>query len=229
MKEQLPLTLQFPESLRFDNFYPGANEQSLVHLKSLDAATAQSVYLWGGKGTGKTHLCQALYHHWTEIEQQPAYIDVNEPGMQPQVLEGLEQFKILIIDGIDAVIMQQQWQEAIFHVYNRLMSNHGNLIIAARVAPQNIESLLPDLSSRLLSGLVFEIKEMSDNGKLHAMKQRAKEYGFKLPNDVGIYLLNHAHRGSHEIFQQLRTLDKASLVHKRKLTIPFVKEILALS
>ena len=229
MQEQLPLTLQFPESLRFDNFFDGANEQSLAHLKSLHTASSQCVFLWGSVGCGKTHLCQALYHHLAEHDQQPAFIDVAEPGIQPQVLEGVEIFNTLIIDGIDAVIMQKPWQEALFHVYNRMMANQGNLIIAARVAPQNIESLLPDLASRLLSGLVFHIKEMSDNGKLYAMKQRATEYGFDLPNDVGIYLLNHAPRGSHELFQQLRALDRASLVHKRKLTIPFVKEVLSLS
>ena len=229
MKEQLPLTLQFPESLRFDNFYPGANEQSLAHLESLPDGSGQCVYLWGAVGSGKTHLCQALYHQLDKEGHPPAYLDTSEIGIQPQILEGMEHFNTLIIDGIDSLIMQKPWQEAIFHTYNRLMANDGNLIIAARVAPQNIESLLPDLSSRLLSGLVFNIKELSDNGKLKALRQRAIEYGIDLPNDVGVYLLNHAPRGTHELFSQLRTLDQANLVHKRKLTIPFVKEILNLN
>ncbi len=52
--------------------------------------------------------------------------------------------------------------------------------------------------------------------------------GFKLPIDVGRFLLNRLSRDMRTLLSTLNQLDNASFSAKRKLTIPFVKEILAL-
>lgn len=81
MNEQLPLKLSFPESLRFDNFVPGNNQQAIASLKPLLEQPVQSVFLWGAVGTGKSHLSQALYHFMQEQDITPAYIDSTEQGI----------------------------------------------------------------------------------------------------------------------------------------------------
>jgi len=50
----------------------------------------------------------------------------------------------------------------------------------------------------------------------------------KLPVDVGRFLLNRLSRDMNTLLETLDKLDNASLEAKRKLTIPFVKEVLAL-
>ncbi|MBA1845318.1 DnaA regulatory inactivator Hda, partial [Escherichia coli] len=52
--------------------------------------------------------------------------------------------------------------------------------------------------------------------------------GFELPEDVGRFLLKRLDREMRTLFMTLDQLDRASITAQRKLTIPFVKEILKL-
>lgn len=52
--------------------------------------------------------------------------------------------------------------------------------------------------------------------------------GFELPEDVGRFLLKRLDREMRTLFMTLDQLDHASITAQRKLTIPFVKEILKL-
>ena len=48
----------------------------------------------------------------------------------------------------------------------------------------------------------------------------------ELPETTGQYLLTHYPRELRFLCEQLDTLDRASLVEQRKLTIPFIKSVL---
>ncbi|MDZ7870467.1 MAG: hypothetical protein U5L02_14945 [Rheinheimera sp.] len=48
-----------------------------------------------------------------------------------------------------------------------------------------------------------------------------------LPDEVARYLLNRQQRDIRALVSTLDILDKASMVHQRRLTIPFVKDVLA--
>ena len=61
------------------------------------------------------------------------------------------------------------------------------------------------------------------------MQQKARLRGMELPDEVARFLLNRQQRDIRELVQILDLLDKASIVHQRKLTIPFVKDMLSLS
>ena len=57
---------------------------------------------------------------------------------------------------------------------------------------------------------------------------RARLRGFELPEDVGRFLLKRPDREMRTLFDTLDQLDRASITAQRKLTIPFVKDILKL-
>jgi DnaA family protein len=85
---------------------------------------------------------------------------------------------------------------------------------------------LPDLASRLASGAAFRLRELDDAGKIAALQQRALRRGFEMPDAVAGYLLGRYARDTHSLFALLERLDHASLEAKRRLTIPFVRELL---
>ena len=80
--------------------------------------------------------------------------------------------------------------------------------------------------SRLSWGISYHVKSMSDEDKLVAMQRRAEARGLVLADEVGRYLFNRLDRELRTLFDTLEQLDKASLQAQRKLTIPFIKEIL---
>lgn len=61
------------------------------------------------------------------------------------------------------------------------------------------------------------------------MRLRARLRGFELPENVSRFLLKRLKRDMRTLSTTLDQLDHASICTHRKLTIPFVKEILKLS
>jgi DnaA-homolog protein len=68
---------------------------------------------------------------------------------------------------------------------------------------------------------------LSDDDKQKLLQQKARLRGIELPDEVARYLFNRQQRDLRALVDILDKLDKASMVHQRKLTIPFVKDVLA--
>ena len=133
---------------------------------------------------------------------------------------------LLCLDNLDAVAGNRMWEESLFNLFNRWKeTSRGSLIMSASTAPRKLGLCLPDLASRLDWGVSFQLHELDDEGKLGALQLRAALRGFKLPVDVGRFLLNRLSRDMRMLLQTLDTLDNASLHAQRKLTIPFIKDL----
>ncbi len=75
---------------------------------------------------------------------------------------------------------------------------------------------------------VPDVLEGMEQLSLQALQLRARQRGFELPEDVGRFLLKRLDREMRTLFMTLDQLDRASITAQRKLTIPFVKDILSL-
>ena len=54
----------------------------------------------------------------------------------PQVIDGLDEQSFIGIDDIDAIAKNREWEEAIFHLYNRVRDNEQTtLIITSKYPP----------------------------------------------------------------------------------------------
>ena len=102
------------------------------------------------------------------------------------------------------------------------------MLFSANANPAELSVKLPDLASRLAWGLSFQVPLMGDNEKQQALTLRAKARGIELSDEVAQFILHRAPRHIGELFEILDRLDRASLAEQRKLTIPFVKQVLSL-
>lgn len=85
---------------------------------------------------------------------------------------------------------------------------------------------MPDLQSRLATGLVYQLDSLNDNAKQKVMQVQSRARGLEIPPEVTQYLLRHHSRDLLELMQALQRLDKASMAEKRRLTVPFVRQVL---
>jgi len=224
---QLPLGVRLREGATFANYYPGLNQDVVRLLQDAAAQREGVVYLWGGHGTGKTHLLQALCHLTAVEGQALAYLPLREAAsLTPEVVEGLEQLPLVIVDDIDAVAADAAWETALFHLYNRIREQGGRLIISGSQSPAAIGIVLPDLRSRLAGGLVLQLHALPDEDKASALRLQARQRGMEMPEEVAAYLLRRCPRDMNALFNLLEVLDRASLAAQRKLTIPFVKTVM---
>jgi len=229
---QLPLGVRLRDDATFANFYPGANAAALGYVERLCSPqiswTDELIYLWGRPGVGRTHLLQAACLHADEWADLAIYLPLAELGHHgPSLLDNLERSELVCLDDLDAVMGDPAWEEALFHLFNRLRDAGRRLLLSANASPRELLVRLPDLQSRLSLALVFQLQTLSDEDKLRALQLRASRRGLNLPEDVGRFILSRGVRSMSALFELLDQLDQASLQAQRKLTIPFLKETLS--
>lgn len=230
MIEQIPLSIHLNNQHTLDNFCWGENALLRQAINKLLEEKEQFLYLWGEVGIGKSHLLQACCQAENLNQRNAMYLPLHILKMSgPDCLEDLEQFNLIAIDDIDVIAGDSDWEEALFHLYNRIRENQkSRLIISATVTPNLLPIQLPDLRSRLGWGLSLPIKPLSDEHKVATIRQMAWCQGIDLPEKVAYFLMARCSRNMRDLTQLLHKLDRASLAAKRKLTVPFIKQILNL-
>jgi DnaA-homolog protein len=219
--QQLPLRVGLHDSARFASFVRGANAEACNVLVDRDGPRV--VWLWGRRGTGKSHLLQAACAAAGERDETAAYFDL-AAGASHAVLEGCDTLALVCLDGLEHVAADAQWNAAIFRLYTLLHDAGGRLVVASGAPPASLGFTLPDLRSRLLAASVHQLAELDEAGLGEALRLRAAARGLDLSEEAALYLLHRLPRDTRSLLEVLDRLDQASLVAQRKLTIPFLRE-----
>ncbi|EKD77579.1 MAG: hypothetical protein ACD_42C00283G0002 [uncultured bacterium] len=225
---QLPLKLTLRDDALFDNYFVGDNHLLIDAIKKWVLGDREPfIYCYGNSGMGRTHLLQACCHAIQKNNHSVFYLPLSHHAeFSSEIVDALENQDCICIDDLDLVIGNQQWEESLFHFYNRAKENNTRLLVSATIPPQQLNCFLKDLQSRLSWGLVLAIKNLRDEEKIKALQMRANLRGIHLSDEVGNYLIHHYSRNMRDLFSILEILDHASLAEQRKLTVPFVKRVL---
>jgi len=225
---QLPLGVTLHDSATFANYVPGINQVIYQTLQQLIVSQEQNyLYLCGTTGTGKTHLLQAVCQQIGQQGKTPIYLPLRYfYQVEVSILEGVETRDCVCIDDIQAIVGLPQWEEALFHLFNRLKDNQTLQIISGDVPPQELGLQLPDLISRLAWGGIFALQSLDDDSKIQALQIHAARRGLILSDEVALYLTRHCTRDMHNLMKWLERIDYASLAAQRKITIPFIRTLL---
>lgn len=226
---QLCLNLHVRFEPSFENFYVTKTNATLLNYLQHFFDYPENLYIWSPPQQGRTHLLHALCRLAQAQQRSHMYLSLKKKSdIEVGILQNLELYDLICLDDLEEVVGNSVWEEALFHLYNRTQMQKKQIVIAANVAPAQLNLDLPDLKSRLSASTVFAIHPLNDAEKLKVLQMRAEKFGLVLSNSVGKFLLNHAARDNHFLFSALDELDKISLSKKQALTIPFVKEVLGL-
>ena len=195
---QLPLEISPPAAPSLDNFVVGANAEALAAVRALAAGERPEavVYLWGERGSGRTHLLRAA--------------TLANPGL---------------VAADDVETLDATAQQALFNAINAARDGQA-AVLAAGGAPPAALSLREDLRTRLAWGLVYQLRAPSDADKAAHLRADAARRGLRLPEEVLAYLLSHLPRDLASLNAVLDALDRYSLASRRPLTLPLVREAL---
>lgn len=228
VKEQLTLHFAWGEGYSFANYF-AADNAAAVHCieHAVRGEGDQFVFVWGALGVGKSHLLQAACQLAAEQGRPVAYLPLKDlEGITPDVLEGMEQMALVCIDDVQHVTGNAAWEEALFHLYNRMRDAGSIMLLAANASPHGLSVGLPDLLTRLGWGPVFQLNELQEADKIAALQLRASQRSFDLSDEVAQFLIRRSPRDMNSLFALLDRLDEASLSQHRKLTIPFVRGLI---
>jgi DnaA family protein len=195
---QLPLEISPPAAPSLDNFVAGANAEALATVRALAAGSLSEaiVYLWGERGSGRSHLLRAATRA--------------NPGL---------------IAADDVETLDPTAQQTLFNAINAARDG-GPAVLAAGGAPPGQLTLRDDLRSRLGWGLVYQLRAPGDAEKAGYLRAEAARRGLRLPEEVLAYLLSHLPRDLASLNAVLDSLDRYSLASQRPLTVPLVREAL---
>ena len=132
----------------------------------------------------------------------------------------------MCVDDVHLVAGAEDWELGLFALCNSLADAGSTLICAADTAPRESQFKLPDLKSRFSRLPIFQLKVLDEDARVQALQLRARHRGLELPVETANFLLVRSKRDMSSLYRILDTLDQAAMKAQRRLTVPFVREIL---
>lgn len=223
---QLPLALRYPPDQRFETWL-GA-PAALAQLQALAVGERRDVlYLQGGNGSGKTHLLLAACAAAEAGGRQANYLSLARVrGHARDALQGIELAALVALDDLDALAGEREDEIALFDLHNRVRDAGVGLAYAARNVPAALPLVLPDLRSRLAQCTLIALRTLDDDGRAAVLRQRAASRGLLFDEAALDWLLKRCSRDLSDLSALFEQLDRASLAAQRRLTVPFLRQVL---
>lgn len=226
---QLALPVKLDDHARFESFFAGPNAEIVAALVQTSAGAGESLcWIWGSSGSGRSHLLQACVARCQQAGRRPIYVPLSSGLLDPEVLEDVAALDLICLDDVDKRAGSELWERALFRVYEGVRSAGSRLVMTAAGPPAAAGFRLPDLASRMGAAAVYRLQPMDDDDRAKALAMRARVRGLDLPPETARFLLSRVSRDNASLFQLLDRLDEASLASGRRLTIPFVRQTLAM-
>jgi len=219
--QQLVLELAHSPQPTLDNFVVGDNAELMATLMALASGTATEhfVYLWGGLGSGRTHLLAALAQAWQSAGLSVHCFGAESPPRAALVSDGAA----VCVDDVES--MSDQDQIELFNIFNKLRDSSGFMVVTGGVPPASL-SVRPDVLSRLAWGLVYEVRWLNEADRQSAVVEYAQARGLTLSPEVLAYLLLRTPRDLNALRLMVDRLDRLSLAQRRAITVPLVRTLL---
>ncbi len=226
MTRQLPLDLSVRDRPSFENFWAGDNGAALAAARALAAGRAGPLYLFGPEGCGKTHLLAAVARA-VQGGGPCAFLSLaHTSAMTWESLADLPPESTVCIDDMEALAGHADGERRLFVLFEALAPAR-RIVLAGRSNPAGLSVARDDLRTRLGSGPIVAMRRLSDEAKAQALRHRAKLRGLHLNDAACAYLLAHGPRDPRALFALLEDLDRETLADGRRLTIPYLRAVLA--
>lgn len=229
MTLQLPLGLHLRDETTLDSFFTGSNENVLDAIfRFINGYGNKFLLVCGENEAGKTHLLQATALKCQEYGLSSLYLPLKElQAFSSHYLDGLENLNVICIDDLQSVIGNSDWEEAILEFFTHLEKNNRRAIFSIDKNLHDLNITNSKLQRFFLSNTtLLELIPMTRQQKIQALSLRAGHRGMKINERVAKFLLKSCSMDLSNLFSFLDKLDQVSLVEQKKLTLPFVKEVL---
>ena len=210
-QQTLPLKL-LPSYGRHDFIVGESNFEAVRWVDNFSKSKVNGLVIIGPMASGKSHLISTLKNKYKILEAE----EVNEEKIN--ILE----LKDLIIENIEKI----ENHYFFLHIINIVKEKNFKVLLTSRQPINDLNIRLEDLKSRLLAYAHSKILLPTDDVLRGIIIKISKDKGLLLSDTVINYILSHVERSYSIINGFINELDQLSLIKKKKITIPFIKNFL---
>lgn len=229
---QLPLNVNLKDEYAFESFV--ADTESLALSLNQFQMTLKTpgnacIYFHGEQGCGKTHMLLASCRFMMELKKSSVYLPLDDVEMAliPDVLKGLEQTDIVCLDNIETRLGDVLWEEALNSLIQKMATLGKKLVLSGENSLDAYDFVTSSLPKSLSLALPVKLQLIKEKSNLVlAIQRHAMRSGFELTTDVCNYLIKQFSIDLQELLSVIKLLEQASIVEKRKITLPFTKKVL---
>ena len=156
-----------------------------------EAGRCSPLFLVGGTGSGKTHLCRAisgqvgsaaLYRSSEEFTTEVT--EALRAGQMPRIRQRYRrQANMLILEDVQFLAGKRATQVELFHTLDHLVAHGRTVVFTADRGPSELDELDPKLRSRMASGLVARIAPPEAETRRAILRDRAARGGVRVPDE----------------------------------------------
>lgn len=231
------------DSYKFDNFIESPSNR--LAYKAAQAAVNQPgnrinnpLLIYSTPGLGKTHLLHAIGNQI--LQQNPAarvlymsgeefvseYIESLQNKSSDSFRKKYRSLDCLLMDDIQFVAGKTASEGEFFYTFNALFENGRQIVLSSDRTPQEL-GLEERLSSRLLSGIITEIKKPNLETRIAILRQKRDAIHFDIGDDVIAFIAEGIQTNVRELEGSLFQLVFYCSTHGVVPTISIAKVVLA--
>lgn len=234
-------TVVIDKRYTFESFVVGtSNKFVYAAAKSVAEAPGENfnpLYIYGGTGLGKTHLMHAIANeiavkkpslkvlYTTSEKFLNEYVDsmYNKKGAgreaDSRFRNRYRNVDVLLIDDIQFWAGKYGVQEAFFHTFNELFTQHKQIVISSDCPAKELTTLEERLRTRFEGGLIADIQPPDVETKIAILKRKALEKKYVIPDDVLSFLVKNSDNNVRTLEGRLNTVIFASKLHEEPISL----------
>ena len=227
----------------FEGFIEGpsnrfAYKASEAVVKKMGERANNPFVIFSSPGLGKTHLLHAIGNQLLKENPFAKVLYMSGEGFVSEYIESLQKstqdsfrkkyrsLDCLLIDDIQFVVGKERCEEEFFYTFNSLFDNRKQIVLTSDRTPNQL-GLSERLSSRLLSGIVAEIKRPDLETRIAILRQKRDSNNFDITDDVLAFIAEGVQGSIRELEGCLFRLTTYCNIHGVNATISIAKEVLA--
>ncbi|MDO4700747.1 MAG: DnaA/Hda family protein [Moraxella sp.] len=196
----------------------------IAAINKLCDGDLSELFIYGGKGFGKTHLALAIYGTYSKRGDNAVILSLKEMvGRQSDdvnVLVGLETFDLIILDDIQSIAQNHEWQEALFHLINRVRKEKKQLIFLADKPARELDIHMLDLTTRLSLAPALKLPNGEDLAdRIAIINSILRRKNWRLPEEILTHLIDEGPRNAGGIIAVLDSI-ASLLTHLTRVQVP---------
>ena len=192
--------LPMGERYNFEEFVIGPCNQMAYHAAMAviqqPGVQFNPFFLHGASGLGKTHLLVAMCRQFQlrHPQKRVAYLTAEQftnDYIEAIRSHGTEAFRrrlrqadLLIVDDVQFLANKKSTQNELLHTLNHMTLSGQQLVLASDVAPTDLASMAPALTSRFSAGMVVRLDSPDVATRLEILRRKACRQGVTVRDTV---------------------------------------------